>query len=100
MAGWEDGYSYSRNNPNATALLANSGLKTMPWLEGGGQYEQPSQPTAAQTVSRGAKGAASLGLGVAMAGLAAHLGTRAVVGLGRLGVRGGKRAAHKLGILR
>ena len=51
-------------------------------------------------VARGARGAASVGLGLAMAGLAGKLGLKAVTGAGRLGVRAGKKVGHKLGLLK
>ena len=51
-------------------------------------------------VARGARGAAHLGLGLAMTGLAGKLGLKAVVGAGRLGVRAGKKVGHKLGLLK
>ena len=51
-------------------------------------------------VARGARGAAHLGLGIAMAGIAGKLGLKAVAGAGRLGVRAGKKVGHKLGLLK
>ena len=49
---------------------------------------------------RTARGAANVGLGLAMTGLAGKLGLKAVVGAGRLGVRAGKKVGHKLGLLK
>jgi hypothetical protein len=51
-------------------------------------------------VARGARGAAHVGLGLAMAGIAGKLGLKAVAGAGRLGVRAGKKVGHKLGLLK
>ena len=51
-------------------------------------------------VARGARAAAHLGLGIAMAGIAGKLGLKAVAGAGRLGVRAGKKVGHKLGLLK
>ena len=51
-------------------------------------------------VARGARGAAHVGLGLAMASLAGKLGLKAVTGAGRLGVRAGKKVGHKLGLLK
>ena len=51
-------------------------------------------------VARGARGAAHIGLGLAMAGLAGKLGLKAVTGAGRLGVRASKKVGHKLGLLK
>ena len=51
-------------------------------------------------VARGARGAAHVGLGLAMAGIAGKLGLKAVSGAGRLGVRAGRVVGHKLGLLK
>ena len=93
-------------NENPYAAHTDAAMRTVAPLvaaqnmEAHHRAQLANEASTSYKVARGARGAAHLGLGLAMTGLAGKLGLKAVVGAGRLGVRAGKKVGHKLGLLK